>query len=599
MPTTRRDFLNGTALAIAAGLTPAAQLAAQPSRYPPALTGLRGQHAGSFEVAHALARDHRRYAFEGAPAEEHYDLIVVGGGISGLAAAYFYRRAAGLNARILVLDNHDDFGGHAKRNEFMLDGRLVIGYGGSQSMQSPRTLWPAAAKRLLRELHVEVSRFETAFDRNLYSSLGLSRGVFFAREAFGRDALVAGDPMWMGTSEIRRSDMISAFPLSPAGKAQLLALYTSMRDPLAGKSVKEKQQILKTTSYRDYLIKICGCGEEVADCFQGRTHAYFALGCDAVPAADVLDSGYPGFQGLRLPEPSDPRENEPYIYHFPDGNASLARLLVRALIPGVAHGHTMDDIVLAPFDSSRLDAPGQNVRIRLDSTCVDVRNTRDRVLLGYVREGALRRVAGKHVVLACFHDMIPYLMPELKAAQREALAQCVRAPLVYIKVLVRNLAPVGEPQGAFDFGADVVPQHGDAGFPREPRRLPQSARSGRADVPAARACAGCAEAGADGAPAISHRAGQAPGDDVCGFRGPDPRRARPDAGRRRVFQRARHRGDHRQSLAARLFLHRQFAVRQRWLRRGGGARPAEVRPRRHRQFRFRRGCLCAYRDRSG
>ncbi len=122
---TRRDFLNGTALAIAAGLTPAAQIAADPARYPPALTGLRGQHPGSFEVAHALAREGSASASMPAPVEESYDLVVVGGGISGLAAAWFYRRAAGPDARILVLDNHDDFGGHAKRNEFTLDRRLI------------------------------------------------------------------------------------------------------------------------------------------------------------------------------------------------------------------------------------------------------------------------------------------------------------------------------------------------------------------------------------------------------------------------------------------------------------------------------------------
>src|SRR6478736_1100053 len=105
----RRDFLNGAALTIAAGLTPAAQAAAQPWRYPPALTGLRGQHPGSFESAHAFAREHRNFGIDALPAEERYDLVVVGGGISGLAAAWYYRRAKP-GARILILDNHDDFG---------------------------------------------------------------------------------------------------------------------------------------------------------------------------------------------------------------------------------------------------------------------------------------------------------------------------------------------------------------------------------------------------------------------------------------------------------------------------------------------------------
>src|SRR5206468_11650839 len=137
---TRRDFLNGAAIAIAAGLTPAEQLAAQPARYPPALTGLRGHHAGSFEAAHAL-RDGKAFALEPLPIEERYDLVVVGGGISGLAAAWFYRRSFGRRARILVLDNHDDFGGHAKRNEFRLGGRLIIGYGGRESRQPAEALY--------------------------------------------------------------------------------------------------------------------------------------------------------------------------------------------------------------------------------------------------------------------------------------------------------------------------------------------------------------------------------------------------------------------------------------------------------------------------
>src|SRR6478736_1570083 len=199
MSITRRDFLNGAALTIAAGVTPAAQLAAQPGRYPPALMGLRGQHAGSFEIAHALAREGRKFPSERLPVEETYDLVVVGSGISGLAAAWFYRRA-NPSARILILDNHDDFGGHAKRNEFTLDGRRVIGYGGSQSLQSPNALFSPVAKGLIRDLGVDITRFETAFERGLYPSLGLSRGTFFNREAFGRDLLVTGDPGGDGDS---------------------------------------------------------------------------------------------------------------------------------------------------------------------------------------------------------------------------------------------------------------------------------------------------------------------------------------------------------------------------------------------------------------
>jgi spermidine dehydrogenase len=440
---TRRDFLNGTALAIASGLTPAAQIAADPAHYPPALTGMRGQHPGSFEVAHAFARQGQRFGVDQAAVEENYDLVVVGGGISGLAAAYFYRRALGSKARILILDNHDDFGGHAKRNEFTIGGRTLIGYGGSQSIQSPKTLWSSVAKGLLHELGVDVDRFETAFDRNFYRSLGLSRGVFFDREAFGRDALVGDDAMLAEGSEASasRKNFLLAAPISDASKKQLLSLYDADRDPLAGKSVTEKLRILRTTSYRDYLMQICGCSEEAANCWQGRTLGFFGLGCDAVPALDVRSFGYPGFNGLGLPAADHPEWREPYIYHFPDGNASLARLLARKLIAGLASGGTMDDIVLAGFDYDQLDRDSSDIRIRLNSTVIDVRQTHDAVDIGYVRAGRAHRATAKHAVLACFHMMIPFLMPDLPQAQRQALAQNVKTPLVYINVLTRNWKP--------------------------------------------------------------------------------------------------------------------------------------------------------------
>jgi spermidine dehydrogenase len=444
MSITRRDFLNGTALAIAAGLTPADQLAADPARYyPPALTGMRGQHPGSFEVAHAFAREGQRFGVDDAAPEESYDLVVVGGGISGLSAAWFYRRAVGAQARILVLDNDDDFGGHAKRNEFAAGSRMLIGYGGSQSIQSPKTLWSAVAKELLRDLGVDIARFETAFDRGFYSSLGLSRGLFFDRETFGRDALIRGDPLLSRNTDAgaRLANFVDAMPIGNASKQQLVALYDPARDPLAGKAADEKLKILKATSYRDYLVKLCGCSEEVANCFQGRPLGFFGLGCDAVAAFDLRSFGYPGFAGLGLAADDHPEWSEPYIYHFPDGNASLARLLVRALVPGVAGGNTMDDIVLAGFDYDRLDRGDTSVRIRLQSTVIDVRQRGDRVSAGYVRGGKPHRVSAKHCVLACFHMMIPYLMPELPQAQREALALNVKTPIVYTNVVTRNWQP--------------------------------------------------------------------------------------------------------------------------------------------------------------
>jgi len=444
---TRRDFLNGAALIIAAGLTPAAQLAHAAEPYPPALTGLRGHHPGSFETAHDM-RDGKIPRFDNLPIDERYDLIVVGGGISGLSAAYFYRKASP-NARILILDNHDDFGGHAKRNEFTLNRRLILGYGGSESLQSPKGLFSATAKGLLKDLGVDPARFETAFERKLYPSLGLSRGVFFPREVFGRDALVTGDPQAIMADDLGPGllnargirQFVADFPVSAEAKAQLIALYEETRDPLPDKSPEEKAALLEKTSYSDYLINVCGCTPEVAKCFYGRTLDFTGLSAEQVPASFAREMGFPGFAALGLPTHDNPERTEPYIYHFPDGNASMARLLVRALIPGIARGKTMDDIVLARFNYGRLDRPDQHVRIRLDSTVINVRDTQSAVDIAYVRHGKVARIQTRHCVLACFNMAIPYLMPELPEGQARALQENVKAPLVYSKVLVRNWRP--------------------------------------------------------------------------------------------------------------------------------------------------------------
>ena len=483
---TRRDFLNGMALAVVAGLAPSEILAlAAAKRYPPAEQGFRGSQPGSFDVAHAI-RDGKRYDLDRVAIGETVDLVVVGAGLSGLATAWYWRQRRP-KARILVLDAHSDFGGHAQRNEFVVDGRMLLGYGGSESLQSPSTLWSPEAKALIASLGVDLARFDAAFDRSLYPSLGLSRGVFFTREAFGIDKLVTGDPMRMVADDIPPDrmnarpipDFVADFPLTDEMRAKLVDVYTSARDPLTGKSLDEKESILGSTSYRDWLIRHWGLDERTADVFYGRTLDFFAAGTDAVSAREALDTGYPGFTGVGVERDEDAIKEmeEPYIHHFPDGNASLARLLVRKLVPGVAPGSTMDDIVTARFDYALLDRAGSPTRIRLDSTAAVVRNRDGSVDVGYVRDGKLARVRAAHCVMAGYHMMIPYVMRELPKRQRNAMSQNVKAPLVYVKVAVRNWKPwvarrvheIANPMGFYSrVKLDYPVSLGDYRFARTP-----------------------------------------------------------------------------------------------------------------------------------
>ena len=223
--------------------------------------------------------------------------------------------------------------------------RRIIGYGGSQSFQSPNSLYGPGAKELLRELGVDIKRFETAFDRELYPSLGLSRGLFFTREAFGRDALVTGDAPRMNADEAARrqsnakplAEFVAEFPISEASKAQYLALYSADRDPLAGRSTEEKRahpqaHQLSRLPHQDLRLQRGG-RQRLPGPHARLLRARRRRGAGRGRARSRLS----GICRAWLGE-ANAAWSEPYIYHFPDGNASLARLLVRSLIPGVAPG---------------------------------------------------------------------------------------------------------------------------------------------------------------------------------------------------------------------------------------------------------------------
>ena len=549
----RRDFLNGSALLIASGLTPLAQLRAKPGRYyPPALTGLRGSHVGSFEVAHQVGREGRTYDISTLAVEDGFDLVVVGGGISGLAAAWFYREAHGPAARILILDNHDDFGGHAKRNEFEVGGRLLIGYGGSESLQSPKAMFSATVNRLLKTLGVELRRWDRAFDRKLYPSLGLSEGVFFDRETFGVDRLVVGNPRVAasGTTAIPPQTRpitaaIDEFPFSDDAKSRLIGFFTRHKDYLAGRSRDEKIAYLRKTSYRDYLKNDAGLGEEAVKYFDGATKDFDGMGPDIMPALDALSGRYPGFAGLGLKDREEQGFDEPYIYHFPDGNASIARLLVRSLIRAAAPGKTMDDVVLADFDYARLDVPGAPIQLRLNSTGVTVANARGGygpVDIGYVQAGALHRVQASHCVLAGYNMMIPYIMPDLPDAQKKGTCTFGKGAHGSYERCHSQLACVRQARRRPDLLPICVLHEHQARLPRLAGQLPQPARPGRAHVAPAFPCAPDAKPRAHQRAAIQAGTAAAAGNFVCRLRAADHRSARSRPRTRWLQVSARYRG---------------------------------------------------------
>ena len=457
---TRRDFLNGVAFGtggtIAGGLLPdfmMTALAGGPAPqdadkyYPPTRTGLRGNHPGSFEGAHRL-RDGDFWSQAGkiGDTNEAFDLVVVGGGISGLAAAYFYR-ARHADARILILDNHDDFGGHAKRNEFELGGRLALINGGTMGIDSPRP-YSVVADGLLKTLGVDpVALAKKCADRAFYPSLGLRPGSVlrqgnlrrrqarcchrqtFVAATFGADAFVA-----TGTERYRQ-DRASGYRLPSR--------------PV----VRSKEIPIVEDELSRFLVE-CRQGGSGRRCLRpgahprrmGRRHRR-CLG------ARRVGFGFPGFQGIHLEPGSAPHmgftaagyaDGGSYTFHFPDGNASIARLLVRHLIPGSVPGDSAEDVVTARLDYSRLDHADASVRIRLNSIVARVRNVGDPstgVDVQYLRGGEVCTVHARSCVLACYNMMISHPRSELPERQKAALHYAVKIPLIYASVALKNWRP--------------------------------------------------------------------------------------------------------------------------------------------------------------
>ncbi len=449
---TRRDFMNGVAVGTGAALLGSCQTSAQtqpqvqaftnPATYPPTRTGIRGNHPGSFEVSHAMAWQGQKPASH-QNLDEHYDLVVVGAGISGLAAAKFYRDKMGDEAKILLLDNHDDFGGHAKRNEFHQDGRMLLGVGGSVNLESPGD-YSEVAKSLLDDLGVDLEAMKSNIEE--FGITGSSAGNVLAFPGEQGHVSVAGkwNEFMFGIGDYESA--VKALPVPTSEQVKLIEFFSGKVDYLKDLPLSEQQTYVETTSYIDFLTKRVGLADATANIFYPVAKLIYGPAGLRVSVMEAFYLGSPGVQGIswlsELAEQMIAGVTAPdhSSLYFPDGNASVARLLVHKLIPNVAPGtQGFNDIAASRFDYSALDQTGEAVRLRLNSTVVGVQETvNNRVVVDYVQQGSPLSVTGDHCVLACYNGAIPYLCPQLPEPQKEALNYGPKVPLVWTNVLLKN-----------------------------------------------------------------------------------------------------------------------------------------------------------------
>ena len=444
---TRRHFINGAAVALGATALPSSlawALAAEEAAYPPALTGLRGNHPGSNTMAHARAWNTDFSLDQIVDTQESYDLVVVGAGLSGLAAAFFYQQRFGPDKKILILDNHDDFGGHAKRNEHVVDGRPLISYGGSQTLVEPHEA-PEAVKTLFEGVGIDLTRFDTAFNQSFYSDHGLGATTYFNAKQFGRDTVVR-HPFGnyynyiegLPGAAISDEEAVAQTPLSKRGQSQLLKILKSGLHSL-DVSEDDLPEYIKTHNYFDYLTQTLGVDDpQVLHMARHSAIDWSDASAELLTIKKAKEAGALGFAPVKVYD-----ADHPYIHHFPDGNAGVARAIVNHLIPSIAEGATAESLVGAKFDYSHLDRPTHPSRIRLNSTVVDVHHSNDnggteRVSVHYMQGDQAHKITARHVVMACHNAMVPHIVSDLPGEQANALSEQLKSPLVYTSVGLRN-----------------------------------------------------------------------------------------------------------------------------------------------------------------
>jgi spermidine dehydrogenase len=439
-PISRRDFLNGALLA-GAGL----MLHGKASTISPAdafngyggIGDYRHANGNTWEVlsaGHAL----RDGAFEQRLAEavdtgEMYDLVAVGGGISGLAAAIFFQKYKG--GRALVIDNHPIFGGEAKRNEFLVDGQRLTAHQGSAIFLVPGK--GGYTDRFYELIGMDRSSFtyqtwrgpspELPLGHSPYDTPG-NYGFYFAPQFGQRPGVWVMDP-W--------GRRLEGAPLSERVKAELLRWGTNRVDVPGPRTEGDAiSRQLDAITLEDHLMARYDISRETV-----RTFLCPVEGGGYGLGPDVL-SAYCNYAiENQFPEDGDAALGDQM---FPDGNAGFARLMVKTLIPdAVAGPRTVDAVWQNRVNFGALDRAGQATRLRLNATVVRVAHAGDpagapHVVITYGKGRRLYSIRARAVIMAGGSWTTKHIVHDLPASQRDAYAQFYRSPCLMANIAVRN-----------------------------------------------------------------------------------------------------------------------------------------------------------------
>ena len=453
-PITRRDFVGSTLLGAGAalldGLTPAQILGATAEDDWTGYGGIgdyRYANGNTLEVLQAghKMRDGAYSSLSADPIDtgETYDCVVVGGGISGIAAALFFQRLAGPDKSCLILENHPIFGGEAKQNEFAVDGKRLIAHQGSAIYLVPYPHSFIARFYDSIGLHTPKLSYqkwsgpqpEMTIGRTPYDSAGLSRGQY----AFWFGAKFGHKPgMWVVDPVGKK---LQGAPISESARKELLRWFSgrsseeSKFEPPKYEGDEISRQ-LDSITLEQHIMQRSGLSEETIRTFLSPVEGGGSgLGPDALSAycdyaADLL-------------HPLDDGSGEA-VQMFPGGNTTIARLMVKALIPSCIDGPaTVGAVSRNAVKLGALDTPGAAARMRLSATVVSVHHEgdpakADSLSIAYAKDGKVFRVKARSAVVAGGSWTAKHIITDLPTAQRQAYAQFYRSPCMMANVAVRN-----------------------------------------------------------------------------------------------------------------------------------------------------------------
>jgi spermidine dehydrogenase len=444
---TRRDFLNAVLLGTGASLlrlpAPGRLLAAVLPR-----TGCGG--LGDYATSHGNTRQVMQVleaitkgAAPSSSADlvdtgEAFDLVIAGGGLSGLSAAHEFKKKAPRGARCLILENHPIFGGVAKRNEFVVNGVRLIAPQGSNSFGVLTPGIPGyeiydelGVPRHFTYQDLQVRGKDLDFDRTNFGYriwfTSKSIGYFFGGQGRGTGHWVGG--IWE-----------NAFKGTPYPEAV-------RRDFLRWRNSKERfytgehyERWLDGMTYEQYLQKVMGLSPEVPRFAHPILASTVGLGCDVISAYaahQVYMPGFPNFRGHRSLKTN-------HWDSFPGGNDGFSRFFIKALIPEAIEGKKkFEDIQNRPVRWAALDKPDNRVRFRAGASVLRVQHEGDpakseHVLVTYLRDGKAFRLKAGAVVAATGSYSARRIVQGLPAGHRDAFAQMTFAPMLIVNVALTN-----------------------------------------------------------------------------------------------------------------------------------------------------------------